>query len=78
MTQYSLYKSKYHIFYFIEWITEIVNQKGFHIAVDRKIVKSAKDKGNNDNEQFCNLVYYQYFIILFLFVLLSLFLHFHK
>ena len=34
---------------FIEWIKEIVGQKGLHIAIDGKAIKSARDKVNNGN-----------------------------
>ena len=34
---------------FIKWIKEIVGQKGFHIAIDGKAIKSARDKVNNGN-----------------------------
>ncbi len=34
---------------FIEWIKDIVGQKGLHIAIDGKAIKSARDKVNNGN-----------------------------
>lgn len=34
---------------FISWIKEIVGQKGLHIAIDGKAIKSARDKINNGN-----------------------------
>lgn len=34
---------------FIEWIKDIVKQKGLHIAIDGKAIKSARDKINNGN-----------------------------
>ena len=34
---------------FIKWIKEIVGQKGLHIAIDGKAIKSARDKVNNGN-----------------------------
>ena len=41
--------SKQFISIFIEWIKEIVNQKGLHIAIDGKAIKSARDKVNDGN-----------------------------
>ena len=32
---------------FIEWIKDIVKQKGLHVAIDGKAIKSARDKVNN-------------------------------
>lgn len=32
---------------FIDWIKDILGQKGFHIAIDGKAIKSARDKINN-------------------------------
>ena len=34
---------------FINWIKEITNQKGLHVAIDGKAIKSARDKVNNGN-----------------------------
>lgn len=34
---------------FISWIKEITNQKGIHIAIDGKAIKSARNKVNNGN-----------------------------
>lgn len=34
---------------FIEWIKEIVGQKGLHVAIDGKAIKSARDKVNKGN-----------------------------
>ena len=34
---------------FIEWIKDIVKQKGLHVTIDGKAIKSAKDKVNNGN-----------------------------
>ena len=34
---------------FIEWIKDIVKQKGLHVAIDGKAIKSARDKVNNGN-----------------------------
>lgn len=34
---------------FIEWIKEIIGQKGLHIAIDGKAIKSARDKVNKGN-----------------------------
>ena len=34
---------------FIEWIKNIVKQKGLHVAIDGKAIKSARDKVNNGN-----------------------------
>lgn len=34
---------------FINWIKEITNQKGLHVAIDGKAIKSARDKINNGN-----------------------------
>lgn len=34
---------------FIEWIREIIGQKGLHVAIDGKAIKSARDKVNKGN-----------------------------
>lgn len=34
---------------FVEWIKEIVGQKGIHLSIDGKAIKSAKDKINGGN-----------------------------
>lgn len=34
---------------FVQWMKEIVGQKGLHIAIDGKAVKSTRDKVNNGN-----------------------------
>ena len=34
---------------FIDWIKEIVENKGMHISIDGKAVKSARDKINGGN-----------------------------
>lgn len=34
---------------FIEWIKDIVKQKGLHVAIDGKAIKSARDKVNGGN-----------------------------
>ena len=34
---------------FIEWMKEVIGQKGLHIAIDGKAIKSARDKVNNGN-----------------------------
>lgn len=34
---------------FVEWIKDIVKQKGLHVAIDGKAIKSARDKVNNGN-----------------------------
>ena len=34
---------------FIKWIKEVVGQKGLHIAIDGKAIKSTRDKVNNGN-----------------------------
>ena len=34
---------------FVEWIKDIVKQKGLHIAIDGKAIKSARDKVNGGN-----------------------------
>lgn len=34
---------------FIEWIKEIINQKGLHFSIDGKAIKNARDKVNNGN-----------------------------
>lgn len=44
---FSLIDSKKFIDIFIEWIKDIVNQKGLHVAIDGKAIKSARDKVNN-------------------------------
>lgn len=46
---FSLINPKKFINIFIEWIKEIVGQKGLHIAIDGKAIKSARDKVNNGN-----------------------------
>lgn len=33
----------------VEWIKDIVKQKGLHVAIDGKAIKSARDKVNNGN-----------------------------
>src|SRR5699024_11631448 len=45
------YISKYNEFMnlLINWIKEIIKQKGLHVATDRKALKSARDKVNNGN-----------------------------
>lgn len=44
---FHLIDSKEFMNIFIEWIKEIVGQKGLHIAIDGKAIKSARDKVNN-------------------------------
>ena len=44
---FSLIDSKKFIDIFIEWIKDIVKQKGLHVAIDGKAIKSARDKVNN-------------------------------
>ncbi len=46
---FSLINPKEFMDVFIEWIKEIVGQKGLHIAIDGKAIKSARDKVNNGN-----------------------------
>ena len=41
--------SKQFVNIFIEWIKEIVNQKGLHVAIDGKAIKRVRDKVNNGN-----------------------------
>lgn len=46
---FSLINPKEFMDVFIEWIKGIVGQKGLHIAIDGKAIKSARDKVNNGN-----------------------------
>lgn len=46
---FSIIKPNEFIDIFIKWIKEIVGQKGLHVAIDGKAIKSARDKINNGN-----------------------------
>ena len=46
---FSMINPKQFMELFIEWIKDIVNEKGLHIAIDGKAVKCARDKINNGN-----------------------------
>lgn len=46
---FAIINSKEFMNIFIEWIKEIIGQKGLHIAIDGKAVKSARDKVNKGN-----------------------------
>ena len=46
---FSIIDSKKFMELFIEWIKEIINDKGLHLSIDGKAIKSAKDKINGGN-----------------------------
>lgn len=46
---FSLINPKQFMELFIKWINDIINEKGLHIAIDGKAIKSAKDKINGGN-----------------------------
>lgn len=46
---FSLINPKQFMELFIDWIKDIVNEKGLHIAIDGKAIKSARDKINGGN-----------------------------
>lgn len=46
---FSLIDPKQFMELFIKWINDIINEKGLHIAIDGKAIKSAKDKINGGN-----------------------------
>lgn len=47
--EFSTIDSKEFTSIFIEWIKDIGKQKGLHVAIDGKAIKSARDKVNNGN-----------------------------
>ena len=46
---FSIIDTKQFMSLFVEWIKDIVKEKGYHISIDGKAVKSARDKINGGN-----------------------------